>query len=64
MRRNWPITIGFAILLFGSGPLIAILVLSKFGIGDPNPNPIGPGLLAGISFPLAIICFAIGAVRR
>ena len=63
MHRNWPATIGLALLLLGCGPLIAIVVLSKFGIGDPNPNPIGPGLLAGVTFPLAIICFAVGAIR-
>jgi hypothetical protein len=40
-----PIKIGFALLAFGSGPLIAILVLSKLGVGDPNPNPVGPGHL-------------------
>ena len=63
MRRNSALRIGFALLLLGCGPLTAIIILSKFGIGDPNPNSIGPGLLAGLTFPLAIICFVIGAIR-
>jgi hypothetical protein len=56
--------IGLVLLIFGSGPLIAILLLSKIGVGDPNPNPIGFGLLAGLTFPLALIFLVIGLFSR
>jgi hypothetical protein len=31
---------------------------------DPNPNPIGLGLLAGLTFWPAVILIVIGVVRR
>ena len=61
--RNRTIQIGMALLIFGTAPLDIIILLSKLGIGDPNPNPIGPGLLAGLSFPAGIICLIAGLVQ-
>jgi hypothetical protein len=61
--RNRTIKIGLALLIFGTGPLDIIVLLSKLGIGDPNPNPIGPGLLAGLSFPAGIICVIAGVLQ-
>jgi len=54
--------IGVAILVFGVGPLLIIVLLSKIGIGDPNPNPVGPGMLAAISFWPGIIMTILGAI--
>ena len=59
--------IGFWLFLLGSGPLLLIILLASFGLWpDPNPNPIGPGLLCFLTFWPAVICLGIGAaqVRR
>ena len=59
--------IGFWLFVVGSGPLLAIILLAAIGLWpDPNPNPIGPGMLAGLTFWPALICMGIGAaqVRR
>jgi hypothetical protein len=41
-----------------------IIVAAKLGfLHDPNPNPIGPGILCGFTFSPAIICIVIGVVR-
>ena len=56
--------IGFWMFVIGSGPLLAIIVLAGIGLWpDPNPNPIGPGLLAFFTFWPSIICMIIGAVQ-
>ena len=52
--------IGLLWHLIGCGPLYVIILLSKMGIGDPNPNPIGFGILAGFSFLPSLIVIAIG----
>jgi hypothetical protein len=61
------IKIGLVLVLFGWTPLWLIVVLAAVGAWpDPNPNPIGPGLLFFFTSWPAIICLAIGAfqVRR
>jgi hypothetical protein len=50
----------------GRGGVGALLIglLAAIGVWpDPNPNPIGPGLLLFFTFWPAVICFAIGAFR-
>ena len=38
---------GLAVLTVGVGPLLSIIVAAKMGwTSDPNPNPVGPGILA------------------
>ena len=54
--------IGVAILVFGCGPLLIIGLLSEIGIGDPNPNPVGPGMLAAISLLPGIFITCLGAI--
>jgi hypothetical protein len=56
--------IGVAILVFGCGPVLIIGMLSEIGIGDPNPNPVGPGMLAAISFLPGICITCLGAAIR
>jgi hypothetical protein len=51
--------IGLAILLISVVPLLAVLIFSQ----DPHPNPIGPGLLAGILFWPGIILTIVGYLR-
>jgi hypothetical protein len=48
--------LGLVLLIVGTGPLLAIIVLSS----DPNPNPIGPGLLAFVTFWPSVILIGVG----
>lgn len=67
MRQYWDnrlFKIGAIIAILGWGPLIAIIVLAEIGLWpDPNPNPIGPGLLFFFSFWPAVICLAVGVFQ-
>jgi hypothetical protein len=47
---------GLVLLAIGVSPLFAVILLSR----DPNPNPIGFGLLAFVTFWPAIIMIVIG----
>jgi hypothetical protein len=50
------------LLVLGSGPLLAIIAAASLGLTkDPNPNPIGPGMLAGLTFWPSIIMIIVGA---
>lgn len=56
--------IGFWLFVVGTGPLLAIILLAAIGLWpDPNPNPIGPGLLAFLTFWPSIICMVMGVVQ-
>jgi hypothetical protein len=56
--------IGFWLFVIGTGPLLAIIALAAVGIWpDPNPNPIGPGLLCFFTFWPSIICMCVGAYQ-
>lgn len=58
------VQVGSALLILGTGPLLIIILLAKLHItADPDPNPIGFGLLAGLTFWPALICLAIGISR-
>ena len=58
------VRIGLGILVIGSGPLLAIILLAEIGVWpDPNPNPIGPGLLFFFSFWPGVITLCLG-IRR
>jgi hypothetical protein len=64
--NRW-IRVGLVLVVLGWGPLWGIVLLAAIGWWpDPNPNPIGPGLLFFFSFWPAVICLALGAwqVRR
>jgi hypothetical protein len=61
---SWWFTIGVVMLLLGSGPLLFIIVAAEVGLWpDPNPNPIGPGILCGLTLWPAVICIIVGIVR-
>lgn len=54
---------GLALLVLGTGPLLLIIVAAGLGLtSDPNPNPIGPGLLAFFTFWPAVTLIAWGLV--
>jgi catechol 2,3-dioxygenase-like lactoylglutathione lyase family enzyme len=57
------IRLGTIIFLLGTGPLFLVILLSKLGVGDPNPNPIGPGLLGLLTFCPSVFMVAMGVVR-
>lgn len=55
--------IGLALLVLGMGPLLLIIVAAELGLtSDPNPNPIGPGLLAFFTFWPAVILIVGGLI--
>lgn len=63
LQSKW-IKAGLALVIFGWGPLFAIILLAELGLWpDPNPNPIGPGILFFITSCPAIICLVVGTVR-
>lgn len=56
---------GVALFVLGTGPLIAIIIAAELGLTrDPNPNPIGPGLLAFVTFWPSIILMIVGVVKK
>lgn len=62
--KDWIFTTGLALLLLGTGPLVAIVLLAKIGLGaDPNPNPIGPGMLCFFTVLPSILLMSLGARR-
>ena len=67
MRELWSnrlFKIGAIIALVGWTPLIAIILLAAIGLWpDPDPNPIGPGLLFFLTCWPAVICLGIGTFQ-
>lgn len=62
-RDSKLIRIGAAILVLGSGPLLAVIVAAKLSLtSDPNPNPVGFGMLAGLTFWPGIILLLVGVL--
>jgi hypothetical protein len=56
--------IGIALLVLGTGPLIAVIVAASLGLTrDPDPNPIGFGLLAAVTFWPGVAVTAIGVLQ-
>lgn len=52
---------GLALFILGTTPLLAIIAAAELGLlSDPNPNPIGPGLLAFFTFWPAVIMIVWG----
>ena len=55
---------GLIVLVLGTGPLLFIIVAAAIGLWpDPNPNPVGPGMLAALSFWPGIVCLLIGIFK-
>lgn len=62
--QSWWVRIGAALLVVGSGPLLFIGIAATIGLWpDPNPNPIGPGLLFFFTFWPAVLCILVGVIR-
>jgi hypothetical protein len=63
LRSNW-IRTGLVLGAVGAGPLLFIIVAAALGWWpDPDPNPIGPGLLFMFLFWPALACILIGVSR-
>ena len=53
---------GTILFSVGVGPLLLIIAAAKLGLlNDPDPNPIGPGLLAMLAFWPSIALLILGA---
>jgi hypothetical protein len=65
MIRYWRsrlFRVGVVLLIVGTGPLVAIIAAAKVGLTqDPDPNPVGFGMLAGLTFWPSVILMGIGA---
>ena len=62
--QSWWIRTGIGLLVVGTGPLLFIVVAAAIGLWpDPNPNPIGPGLLFFFTFWPAILSIVVGVIR-
>lgn len=63
LSNRWS-KIGLALVIFGWGPLLLIIALAAIGLWpDPDPNPVGPGLLFALTSWPAIICLGIGVYQ-
>jgi hypothetical protein len=64
-RDSWLIRIGVGLFILGTGPLWLITLFDKLGWMNDD-NPLGPGLLAGVTLWPSVILIAAGmfAVRR
>jgi len=61
---NLWVRIGLVLVVAGWGPLLAVIFLSAVGLWpDPNPNPIGLGLLFFVTFGPAVACLGAGALQ-
>ena len=55
--------VGLTTAIVGSAPLLSVIAASKIGIlDDPNPNPVGFGILAACTFWPGIATAVVGAV--
>jgi len=55
--------IGLAVFCVGSGPLLSTLLLAWLGVtDDPDPNPVGFGILAFLTFWPGVGLMIVGIV--
>ena len=55
--------VGLTIAAVGSAPLLSMIAASKIGvIDDPNPNPVGFGILAALTFWPGVAAAVVGLV--
>jgi hypothetical protein len=55
---------GLILLAIGTGPLVVSILAAELGLTrDPNPNPIGFGILAFFTFWPAVFLIVFGAAR-
>jgi hypothetical protein len=63
-RMSWFLWIGLGLFCLGTGPLLVVILAAQFGLTrDPDPNPIGFGILAFFTFWPSVLLIVIGIVR-
>ena len=63
LQSTWT-KVGIGLLVVGASPLLFIILAAAVGLWpDPNPNPVGPGLLFAVTFWPAVICIVIGVLQ-
>ena len=63
-RISRTLIIGLALFVIGSGPLLTVILLASLGLTkDPNPNPVGFGILAFFTFWPSMILMIVGVIR-
>src|SRR3979490_2682592 len=63
LKSMW-VRVGLVLLVIGAAPLLTIIFAAALGLWpDPNPNPVGAGLLFAVRFCPAIICIVVGVIR-
>jgi hypothetical protein len=56
--------IGLILCILGSGPLLTVILLAWLGVTkDPNPNPVGFGMLAFLTFWPSVILVIVGVAQ-
>lgn len=64
LKSTWVKVGGLGLLLVGATPSLIIVAAADLGLlRDPNPNPVGPGMLFGLTLWPAIICIVVGVIR-
>lgn len=64
LRLSRLLWIGIALLIAGCGPLVGIMAMAAMGMTqDPNPNPVGFGILAAVTLWPSLGLIAIGIWR-
>jgi hypothetical protein len=62
--QSWWVRVGVGLPIVGSGPLVFVILAAALGLWpDPNPNPIGPGLLFFFTFWPAVLSILVGVIR-
>jgi len=55
---------GLALVALGWGPLLLVGLLAELGLwSDPDPNPVGLGLLFYVTFWPAVACLGLGVLQ-
>jgi hypothetical protein len=63
-RLSRVLWIGLILFILGSGPLLTVILLAWLGVTkDPNPNPVGFGMLAFLTFWPSVILVIVGVVQ-
>jgi hypothetical protein len=59
--RSRYFVVGAVLFVFGTGPLLTVILLASLGLTkDPNPNPVGFGILAFLTFWPSVILMVLG----